>query len=139
MLVEEPPALFEGNAERFVLVAVPADGRLHDEPALAEDVERAELLGEQERVAERRDHGARRQPQARRGGSDRGEQHDRARPRHRRILIAGQRVVARVAHHAVRTCTRAQHDVLAHHHRVEPRPLGDDRHLARALEGHAAV
>ena len=29
---------------------------------------------------------------------------------------------------------RAEHDVLAHHHRVEPGLLGDDRHLDQRAE-----
>ena len=63
MLVEEGAALGERHPERLVLVAVPADGGLDDEPALGEEVERAELAGEQQRMAQRRDHGARGEPQ----------------------------------------------------------------------------
>ena len=43
VLVEQRAAPLEGDAERLVLVPVPADRRLHDEPALREEVERAEL------------------------------------------------------------------------------------------------
>ena len=62
VLVEERAALRERHAERLVLVAVPADRRLDDEAALGEEVERAELAGEQERMAQRRDHGTRGEP-----------------------------------------------------------------------------
>ena len=91
-------ALRERHAERVVLVAVPADRRLDDEPALVEQVERAELAGEQQRVAQRGDHGPGGEPHARRRGGDRREQDERARPGHRRVLVPRHRVVARVPH-----------------------------------------
>ena len=102
LLVEQGAAPAERDAERLVLVPVPADGRLHDEAALGEQVERAELAREQQRVPQRRDHGAGGEPQAGRHGGDRREEDERARPRHRRILVPRHRVVARVAHDPVR-------------------------------------
>ena len=43
VLVEQSAALPELDAERLVLLFVPAHRRLHDKSALGEDVERAEL------------------------------------------------------------------------------------------------
>ena len=123
------PRLRERNAERLVLVAVPAHGRLHDEASLREQVERAELAREQQRMPQRCDHRARGEPQPRRRSGDRRQQDERARPRHRRILVARERVVARVAHDPVRPGARAEDDVLADHDGVEPGVLGDDGHL----------
>ena len=128
------PRFENGTPERLVLVAVPADGRLHDEAALGEEVERAELAREQERMAQRRDHGARSEPHPGRRSGDRREQDERARPRHRRILVPGHRVVAGIPHDPVGSGARAEHDVLAHHHRVEAGLLGDDRHLDERAE-----
>ena len=56
------------------------------------------------------------------------EQRERVRPRRRRVLVPGQRVVARVLGHPAGVRTGTEHDVLAHHHRVEPRRLGLDGH-----------
>ena len=126
LLVEDRAALVERHAERLVLLLVPAHGRLHDEAALAQQVERRELLGEQQRVAQRVDDCRQRDAQARRRGGDGRRQHERVRPGRGRVLVAGRRVVARVAHDAVRTRGRAEHDVLAEHHRVDPRRLGID-------------
>ena len=129
VLVEQGAALAERDAERLVLVTVPAHRRLHDEAALREEVERAELAREQQRMAQRRDHRAGGEPEPRRRGGDRREQHERARPRHRRILVSRHRVVARVAHDPVRAGARAEDDVLADHDGVEAGVLGDDGHL----------
>ena len=129
MLVEQGAAPVERDAERLVLVAVPAHGRLHDEAAFGEQVERAELACEQERVPQRRDHRTGGEPQSGRHGGDRREEDERARPGHRRILVPRHRVVPRVAHDPARPGARAEHDVLAHHHGVEPRLLRDDGHL----------
>ena len=52
MLVEQRTALAERDAERLVFVPVPADGRLDDEAPLGEQVERAELAREEQRVAQ---------------------------------------------------------------------------------------
>ena len=60
LLVEDGAALVERHAERLVLVLVPRHGRLHDEAPLGQQVERRELLGEQQRMAQRRDHGGQR-------------------------------------------------------------------------------
>ncbi len=56
-------------------------------------------------------------------------EHERARPRHRWILVARERVVARVAHDPVRPGARPEDDVLADHDGVEPGILCDDGHL----------
>ena len=124
VLVEQRPAVCERHPQRAVLGLVPADGGEDDEPSLGEDVERGEVLREEERVAERRDDRRRGEPQRRRRGRDRGEDDERARPRHRGVLVSRQRVVARVRHEAFRVGPRAQNDVLARHHGVETRVLG---------------
>ena len=134
MLVEEAPSLLEGHSERLVLLAVPADRGLHDKAALREEVERSQLAGKDERVPKRREHCDRPEPDASRHRSERREQHERARPRRRRILIAGQRVLARVLHPAGRTRACAEHDVLADHDHVEPRLLRDHPHLDESRE-----
>ena len=126
LLVEDGAAPVERHAERLVLLLVPAHGRLDDEPPLAQQVERRQLLGEQQRMAQREDDRRQRDAQARRGGRDGRGQHERVGPRRRRILVAGRGVVARVAHDAVGARGRAEHDVLAEHHRVDPRRLGLD-------------
>ena len=58
-------ALVERHAEGVVLLLVPAHRRLDDEPALAEQVERPQLLRQQQRVAQRGDDGRQRDAQAR--------------------------------------------------------------------------
>ena len=139
VLVEDAPRLPNGTPSAVVLVPVPADGRLHDETTFREQVERAELTREQQRVAERGDHGAGGEPHPRRRGGDRGEQHERARPRHRGILVPRQRVVAGVAHDPVRPGARAEDDVLADHHRVEAGFLGDTAISTRARRSRGGV
>ena len=85
-------------------------------------------------MAQRRDHGCRRKPDAGRGRRHRREEDERARPRRCRILVARQRVLARVLHPPVRARARAEHDVLAHHHGVEPGVIRHDRHLHERTE-----
>ena len=129
MLVEQRSALVKRHAQRVVLVAVPADGRLHDEASFCEQVEGAELACEQERVAERGDDRAGGKAEPCRDGGDRGEQHERARPRDRRILIPGQGIVAWVPHDPARPGGGPEDDVLADHDGVEAGLLGDRGHL----------
>ena len=126
LLVEDRAALVERHAERLVLLLVPAHRRLHDEAPLAQQVERRELLGQQQRVPQREDHRGQRDAQPRRRGRDRGGQHDRVRPGRGRILVARRGVVARVAHDPAGARGRAEHDVLAEHDRVDARRLGLD-------------
>ena len=128
VLVEQLAAALERHPERLVLGPVPAHRRLDDQAALGQQVERRELLGEQQRVPERRDDRARDQPEPRRRRRDRAQQRERVRPRRRRVLVPGQRVVARVLGHPAGVRPRTEHDVLAHHHRVEPGLLGLDGH-----------
>ncbi len=71
-------------------------------------------------MAQRRDHGARDQPDALGDRGDRRQQDHGARPRRRRILIAGQGVLAGVEHEPVPGGAGGEHDVLADHHGVEP-------------------
>ena len=59
---------------------------------------------------------------------DRSQQRERVRPRRRRVLVPGQRVVARVLGHPAGVRPRTEHDVLAHHHGVEPGGFGLDGH-----------
>ena len=134
VLVEQRAAVGEGDAERAVLGLVPADGGEDDEAAPGEEVERREILREQQRVPERRDDRGRGEPERRRRGGDRREEDERARPRHRRVLVAGERVVARVRHRAVRVRAPAEDDVLAHHHRVEAGVLRLLRHAHERAE-----
>ena len=44
------PALAERHPQRRVLLLQPGHGRLHDQPAAAEQVERAQFAGDQQRV-----------------------------------------------------------------------------------------
>ena len=55
------------------------------------------------------------------------EQDQRAGPRGRRVLVAGQRVVPGVGRAPGRVRRRAEHDVLADHDRVQPGPFGLNR------------
>ena len=126
LLVEDGAATVERHAECLVLLLVPTHGRLDDQPPLAEQVERRQLLGEQQRVAQREDDGRQRDAQARRGCRNGRGEDERVGPRSRRILVAGCGVVARVAHDPFGARGRAEHDVLAEHHRVDPRRLGLD-------------
>ena len=129
VLVEQSAALPELDAERLVLLFVPAHCRLHDEPTLGEDVERAELARKYERMPQRRDDCAGSESHSRRRSGDRRQEDQGRRPRHRRVLVPRHRVVARVAHHAVGAGTRAEDDVLTHHRRVEASLLRDDGQL----------
>ena len=138
VLVETLAALRERNPQRVVLGPVPARRGQHDEPALAEQVERGERLGQRQRVAQRRDHRGGKQPQPARQRRHRGEQHLRVGPGHRRILVAGHRVLARVGHQTVGVGAGAEHDVLAEHDRVEARVLGLGGHPGEARGGRAA-
>ena len=79
-------------------------------------------------MAERCDDCARGQAQLRRGGGDRREQYERARPRRLWVLVPGQRVVAWVRWQPLGVGARPQHHVLAHHDGVEARPLRLDGH-----------
>jgi hypothetical protein len=63
VLVEQLATTLERHAERLVLGSVPAHGRLDDQATLAKQVERRELFGQQQRVAERHDDRARDQPE----------------------------------------------------------------------------
>ena len=127
MLVEEVTARAEGDAEGLVLRVVPADGGQHHEPPLGEQIERSELAREQQRVAERRDDRACDEPQARRCRSDAREQHERAGPGRRGILVPRQRVLAGVRHQTGLAGARAEHDVLRDHDGVDPGVLRLDR------------
>ena len=77
-------------------------------------------------MAQRRDHGAGHEPESLGGGGDRREQQEGARPWRPRILVVGHRVVARVVGRSRRARAPPEHDVLTHHHRVEPRVLRVD-------------
>ena len=80
-------------------------------------------------MTERRDDRRRREAEPGRRRRDRREEDERAGPRHRRVLIPGKRVLARVGHEAVRVGASAEHDMLAEHDRIEAGLLG--------LHGHA--
>ena len=95
-------ALPERNAERRVLLLQPGHRGLHDQPPPAEQVERAQFAGEQQRVPQRRDHRAGDQPDPRGHGRDRGQEHQRAWPRCGGVLVARQCVLAGVGHQPVR-------------------------------------
>jgi hypothetical protein len=123
VLVEPLAALPVRDAQRRVFVAMPADRRLHDETASGEQVERRELLRQEQRMAKRWDHGAGDQADALGRCCDRGQQQEGARPRCPRVLVLRQRIVPRVLGLAGLGGARPEHDVLAHHHRVEPRVL----------------
>ncbi len=92
-------------------------------------------------MPQRRDDRARDQPQPGRRGRDRAQEDERVRPRRRRVLVPGERVVARVGRDAVRVGAGTERHVLADHDRVEPGLLGLDRHpheraeVARRREG----
>ena len=135
VLVEQHAAALERHAQRRVLVAVPAHRRQHHQPPARKQVERRQLLGQQQRVAQRRDDRGGGEPDSGGGRGHRAEQHDRARPRHRRVLVAGQRVVARVAHDALARRARPEDEVLAEHDRVRARRLHLDRHRHQRVEG----
>ena len=139
LLVEDRAALVERHAERLVLLLVPAHGRLHDQAALAQQVERRELLGEQQRMPQRRDHGGQRDAQPRRRRGDGGRQHDRVGPRRGRILVAGRRVVARVAHDARRRPRRGRARRARSASPRRPRPPPPRRRCGRATGGHAVM
>ena len=126
LLVENGAAPVERHAERLVLLLVPADGRLHDQSALAEEVERRQLLGEQQRMPQRIDHRGQRDAQVRGGRGDGGREHERVGPGRGGVLVARRGVVARVAHDPARPRGRAQHDVLAEHDGVDAGRLGLD-------------
>ncbi len=96
VLVEQLAPQLERHAEGLVLVAVPTHGRLHDESAAAQQIERRELLRQQGRMAQRRDDRAGHQSDPLGRRRHRREEHQRARPRHPGILVPGERVVARV-------------------------------------------
>ena len=85
-------------------------------------------------MAERRDDRRRGEPQRGRGGGDGREEDEGARPRHRRVLVAGERVVPRVRHEAVGIGAPAEDDVLADHHGVEAGVLGLLRHADEGAE-----
>ena len=60
------------DADRVVLGVVPADACAQDDPVVAEELEGRELLGEDDRVAQRHDQDRRAEPDAlRRAGGDR--------------------------------------------------------------------
>ena len=120
--------MLERHAERGVLLAMPAHRRLDDEPTLGQQVERRELVGEQQRVAQRRDDCRGDQPQPGRDRGDRAHQDDRVGPRRVRVLVARRRVVARIIGTAAGARRGPEHDVLAQHHPVDPRVLGLGRH-----------
>ena len=63
MFIEQLAAALERHPDRLVLGPVPAHRRLDHQPPLGQQIERRELLGEQQRVAERRDDRARDQPE----------------------------------------------------------------------------
>ena len=58
MLVEQGAAPAERDTEGGVLVAMPADRRLHDQSALRDEVERPQLAREEQRVPQGSDHRA---------------------------------------------------------------------------------
>ena len=88
VLVEELAPPLERHPERLVLLAVPAHRRLHDEAPLAQQVERRELVREQDRMAQRRDDRGGDQPQPGRRRRDGAHQDDRVGPGRRGILVA---------------------------------------------------
>ena len=141
VLVEQTAAFAERHAERAVLVSVPAHGWLDHQPALGQQVERGELMGEQQRMAQRRDDRRADHPDARRRRGDGAHQHHAVRPRRGRVLVAGRRVLLGVAHPALGARARPQHDVLGEHHSVDPGVLGllrdphDGPQVARVQHG----
>ncbi len=143
VLVEQFATALERDAERRVLLAVPAHRRLDNEPPLAQKVERGELVGEQDRVPQRRDDRRADQPQPGRDRRDRAHEHDRVGPRRVGVLVSRSGVVARVRRTAKRPCGRPEHDVLAQHHTVDPGVLGFDGHPHQgpqiARRGHRPV
>ena len=120
MLIEQRPPGPERDSERLVLGPMPAHRRLDDQAPLGQEIERRQVFGQQERVTQGRDDGAGHQPQPGGRRRDRGQQHERARPRGRGILVAGQGVVARVRGEAVGSGVGSEHHVLADHHGIEP-------------------
>src|SRR5215216_53862 len=96
VLVEELPAALPRDPECLVLRSMPADGRLDDEPALREEIERGELLREEKWVTKWSDDRARGEPDPSSRGRDRAQEHDRARPGRPRVLVSDERVVARI-------------------------------------------
>ena len=139
MLVEQRASGGERDTERGVLRLVPAHGGLDHEAPLGEQIERREVLREQERMPQRRDDRRRGEPEPRRGGGDRREEDERAGPRHRRVLVSGKRVVARVRHQPAGAGARAEYDVLAHHDRVEAGVLRLLRHPHQGAEVRGGV
>ena len=121
------PLGVERNPERVVLGSVPAHGRLHDQPSPRQEIERGQVLRQQQRMPERRDDRAGHQPEPGGHGRDGREQHERTRPGRHRVLVAGQRVIPRVRGKAVGVRARSEHHVLADHHRVEPGMFRLDR------------
>ncbi len=78
-------------------------------------------------MPQRADEGPGDQPDALCCGGDRAQQDDRARPRRRGVLVAGQRVVPGVGWPAFSVGRWPEHDVLADHDPVESGLLGFDR------------
>ena len=124
LLVEQLAAPVKRHAQCLVLLLVPAHSGLHDEAALAQEVERRQLLREQQRMAQRVDHRGQGDAQPRRRRGDGRGEHERIRPGRRGILVPGSRVVARVAHDPAGARGGAEHHVLAEHDGVHPRRLG---------------
>lgn len=120
VIVQELAPLLERRAERLVLGTMPADRGLDDQASLRHQIYRRELLGQQQRMPERRDDGARDQAEPRCGRGDGGEQGDRIRPRGGGVLVAGQRVRAGILGDAPGISPATQYHVLAQHHGVEP-------------------
>jgi hypothetical protein len=59
MLVQQLATPLERHPERLVLGSMPTHRRLHDQPSSGQEIQGRQLLGQQQRVAQRRDDRAR--------------------------------------------------------------------------------
>ena len=134
LLVEDLAALAERHSEGAVLAPTPADGGQHDEPTLGQQVERPELLGEQQRMPKRRDDRAGDDPQSLGRLRDGGHHDEAVRPGVVGWLVPRGRVVAGVLHRACRPGVGSEDDVLAEHHAIDAMPLSLDGHVYHRTE-----
>ena len=118
--------MLERHPEVVVLVTVPADRGLHDEPPVRHEVERRQLLRQLHRMTQRGDDRAEEQAKGRRPGGDGRGEHDRVRPWRLGVLVTRHRVRPPVGLAAARPGTRSQGEMIAQHHAVDADPLGDD-------------